>query len=260
MNATARTILVFVMLVGAVVVASLVYRRSVPATPAGSAAVGAIPGPIDEDSLHPELKLALDAFGEHREQDAIRHFRAVPTDSPNYPTALRHLAILSARAGNYDDAIASLLQLVGQRPDDPEVHASLGWVFYLAERYEDAEFAALRALELDPAHISTRFNIGLYRIAQGRAQLAISSYIRALRADPNGEYVTRHRDRLRAFHDEHSERPAPHYALAFFADSMQDPRTEIDELEHYLELAVAGPEKDAAAEQLKQARAEVGGV
>ncbi|MCH7779650.1 MAG: tetratricopeptide repeat protein [Acidobacteria bacterium] len=260
MNATVRTILVFVLLVGAVVVASLVYRRSVPATAAGPAGAGAIPGPIDESSLHPELKLGLDAANEDRGQDAIRHFRAVPADSNNYPTALRHLAILAAREGDYDDAIASLLQLTKQRPDDPEVHASLGWVFYLAEHYNDAEYAALRVLELDPSHVSTRFNLALYRIAQGRNQLAISSYIRAMRADPNGKQVTRHRDRLRFFHDEHLDRPTPHYALAFFADSMQDPRTEIDELEHYLELATAGPEKDAAEEQLEQARAEVGGV
>ena len=259
MNATVRTILVFVLLVGAVVVASVVYRRSASGT-AGPAAASAAAQPLDESSLHPELKLGLDAVNEDREQDAIRHFRAVPPDSVNYPSALRHLAILAAREGNYDDAIASLLQLTKQRPDDPEVHASLGWVFYLAEHYNDAEYAALRVLELDPSHVSTRFNLALYRIAQDRNQLAISSYIRAMRADPNGKQVTRHRDRLRFFHDEHLDRPTPHYALAFFADSMQDPRTEIDELEHYLELATAGPERDAAVEQLEQARAEVGGA
>lgn len=259
MNATVRTILVFVLLVGAVVVASVVYRRSTSGT-AGPAAASTAAQPVDESSLHPELKLGLDAVSEDREQDAVGHFRAVPPDSEHYSSALRQLAILAAREGDYDDAIASLLQLTKQRPDDPEVHASLGWVFYLAEHYNDAEYAALRVLELDPNHVSTRFNLGLYRIAQGRNQLAISSYIRAMRADPNGKQVTRHRDRLRFFHDEHLDRPTPHYALAFFADSMQDPRTEIDELEHYLELATAGPEKDAAEEQLEQARAEVGGV
>jgi len=259
MNATVRTVLVFVVLVGVVVFASLVYRRSVSGTAAKTASSGATVQPVDEGSLHPELKLGLDAFGADRETDAIRHFRAVPPGSPNYSTALRHLAILAAREGDYDDAIASLLQLTKQRPDDPEVHASLGWVFYLAEHYNDAEYAALRVLELDPSHVSTRFNLALYRIAQGRNQLAISSYIRAMRADPNGKQVTRHRDRLRGFHDEHSDQPAPHYALAFFANSMQDPRTEIDELEHYLKLAAAGPEKDAATKQLQQAHAAVGG-
>jgi len=259
MNATVRTILVFALLIGAVVLATFVYRKSASGNVAKTASNGAAVQTVDEASLHPELKLALDAVNEDREEDAIRHFRAVPADSPNYSTALRHLAILAARQGNYDEAVGSLLQLVGQRPDDPEVHASLGWVFYLAERYRDAEFAALRALEIDPVHVSTRFNIGLYRIAQGRAQLAISSYIRAMHADPNGKQITRHRDRLRNYRDEHPFQPAPPYALAFFANSMQDPRTEIDELEHYLELAVAGPEKDAATKQLELARAEVGG-
>ena len=204
MNATVRTMLVFALLVGAVVLASFLYRRSASGTEA-KPDVGAAVQTVDETSLHPELKLALDAFGEGREEDAIQHFRAVPADSPNYPTVLRHLAILTARQGNYDEAIASLLQLVGQHQDDPEIHASLGWVFYLAERHEDAEFAALRALELDPGHVATRFNIGLYRIAQGRTQLAISSYIRAMRMDPNGTQITRHRDRLRLLHDAHHQ-------------------------------------------------------
>ena len=105
MNATVRTILVFVLLVGAVVVASVVYRRSVSGTAAGPAGPGAAAQPVDESSLHPELKLALDAVGEDREQDAIRHFRAVPPDSPNYPTALRHLAILSG--DSYSNASGS---------------------------------------------------------------------------------------------------------------------------------------------------------
>ncbi len=127
-------------------------------------------------------------------------------------------------------------------------------MFFLAERPRDAEFAALRALELAPDHKSTRYNIGLYRVAQGRSQLAISSYIRALSNDPNATQVSRHRDRLWAFHDEHPEMPAPHFALAFFADAMQDPRAEIDELEHYLELALPGPERDAAVKKLAEVR------
>jgi len=256
MNATVRTMLVFALLVGAVVVASLVYRRSAGGTVARPDAAVQL---VDEASLHAELRLGLDALGEGREEDAVRHFHAGPTAAPNDATVLRQLAILAARGGNYDGAIDSLLQLVAQHQDDPEVHASLGWVFYLAQRYADAELAALRTLELDPAHIATRFNIGLYRIAQGRTQLAISSYIRAMRADPSGKYVTRHRDRLRGFHDEHSDQPAPHYALAFFANSMQDPRTEIDELEHYLQLAAGGSEKDAATKKLAEVRAEVSG-
>ena len=260
MNATVRTILVFLLLVGAVVFASLIYRKTASGTASEPTATDAAVQPVDEGALDPELKLALDALAEDRREDAMRHFQAVPTDSPDYPTALRHLAILNASQGSYDEAIASLMQLMAQRQDDPEVHASLGWVFYLAERYTDAEYAALRALELDPGHVSTRFNIGLYRIAQGRTQRSVSSYIRAMRADPHGTQVTRHRDRLRSFHDEHPDSPAPHYALAFFADSMQDPRTEIEELEHYLQLAAPGSEKDAATTKLEQVRAEVGGA
>jgi len=259
MNATVRTILVFCSLVGAVVFASLVYRGSVGKVAEQPQERAPAPQPVDEASLHPDLKLALEAIGEGRDDDAMRHFSAVPHDSPDYPTVLRHTAVLNARQGNYDEAVESLLQLVGQRQEDPEVHASLGWVFYLAERYRDAEVAALRALELDPDHIPTRFNIGLYRIAQGRTQVAISSYIRAMRGDPNGTQVTRHRDRLESFRDARPDLPGPHYALAFFANSMQDPRSEIEELERYLELATAGPEKDAALKQMEQVRAKVGG-
>ncbi|NIL99517.1 MAG: tetratricopeptide repeat protein [Acidobacteria bacterium] len=253
MNATARTLLVFFLLLVAVVVASFLYRGSRSATE-NVAAEGPVAAAVDPETLHPELKQALDAMAENRDDDAIGHLRAVPADSPNYPTVLRHLAVLTARKGNFEEAIQSLLALTERYADDPEIHASLGWVFYLADRPRDAEFAALRALELAPDHKATRYNIGLYRVAQGRSQLAISSYVRALRNDPNATQVTRHRDRLWALHDEHPELPAAHFALAFFADAMQDPRTEVDELEHYLERALPGPERDAAVKKLEQVR------
>lgn len=260
MNALVRTLVVFVLLAGVVIVASLVYRNTMSETPTVETATNPEPQPVDETNLNPEIKLGLDALRDDRPEDAIAHFRAVPVNDPDYPTALRHLAVQTARRGDYDEAVESLKRLVVQQPDDPEVHASLGWVFYLAKRYEEAELAALRTLELDAGHLSTRYNIGLYRIAQGRTNLAISSYIRAMRADPDGQQVTRHRDRLRDLHEELAEAAGPHYGLAFFANSMQDPRTEISELEHFLELAVEGPLREAAQRQLDQARANAGGA
>jgi len=259
MNATVRALLVFTLLVGAVVLASLVYRGSAKDSGVQPATDGAAGQAVDQADQHPELKLGLEAYEEGRIEDALQHLRAVPSDAPNYPSALTHIAILTASSGNYDGAILSLRLLAQQRAEDPEVHAALGWVFFLAERYQEAEYAALRALELDPGDVATRYNIGLYRIAQGRSQLAITSYIRAMNVDSDGAQVTRHRDRLRHLHDAHPDRAEPHYALAFFADSMQDPRTEIEELEHYLALTADGAEKDAASKKLEDVKAEVGG-
>jgi tetratricopeptide (TPR) repeat protein len=259
MNATVRALLVFGLLIGAVVLASLGCRGPAKDPGAKSAADDLAGQPVDMAELHPELKSGLEAYSEDRVEDALQHLRAVPEEAPNYPIALTHIAILTARGGDFDAALESLLRLVQQRPEDPEVHAALGWVFFLAERYEDAEFAALRALELDPVHLATRYNVGLYRVAQGRSQLALTSYIRAMNLDTYGAQVTRHRDRLRSLHDAQPDLVEPHYALAFFADSMQDPRTEIEELEHYLALAVDSVEKGAAAQKLEDLRAEVGG-
>ena len=111
MNATVRTVLVFLLLVGAVVFASLLYRGS---------ANGSVPAePVAAAPLHPELKLGLEALAEGREEESLTHFLSVPANSPHYPSALRNVAIVNARQGNYDEAIFSLKEMVNQSPDDP---------------------------------------------------------------------------------------------------------------------------------------------
>ena len=61
---------------------------------------------------------------------------AVPPEAPEYPTALQRLAVLQAKSGAVIEAQASMFRLLEMRPNDPEVHAVLGWLFYLAEDYD----------------------------------------------------------------------------------------------------------------------------
>ena len=258
MNASVRLLLVALALVGAVIFASLIYRNT-SQPPSGPAGETAAPEPVNEATLHPEFRAGLAALDEERNEDAARHFSAVPPEAPEYPTALQRLAVLQAKSGAVVEAQASMFRLLEMRPNDPEVHAVLGWLFYLAEDYDRAELAALRTLELDSEHLSTRYNVALYRVAQGRTQRAVSSYLRAMREDPSGREIAVHRERLRDYHDDHPESLSAHYALAFVANAMQDRVTETEELEHYIELAPEGPELEAARVKLREAREAVSG-
>lgn len=255
MNPTVRTILVFLALVAAIVGASLMYRKI--GAPAQTSAETE-PVALDESTLQPETRIAVQAEREGRGDEALEHFLAIPGTSPDYPLALERIAVILARRGQYVDAQARIFELMHLFPGDAEPHGIMGWLFYLDEDYDRAELAALRALELDPGHLSSRYNIGLFRVAQGRSQRAVASYTRAMRDDPSGRKIALHRERLRAFHDEHPEQAATHYVLAFVAGSMQDHRTEIEELQHFIEIAPLGPELKAAHIKLKQTREAVG--
>ena len=251
MNSTLRTILVFVALVMAVLIASTVYRGTAVPQETAPAAEAV---PVDESTLHPEMRHGLRALSEGRDDAAIVHFRAVPADSPDFGAAQLRGAIALAKRGDLKEAQLALFAVSERNPDNPEVLASLAWLFYLDADYDRAERTALRTLELDPAHLDTRYNIALYRVGQGRTQAAVRSYLRAMREDPAGREISVHRERLYTFHESHPDVPAGHYALAFLANSMQDRRTEIDELEHFLELVPEGSEAESARQKLSEAR------
>lgn len=256
MNSTIRTILIFVALIVAVLGASLFYRRAADPTPQGAVAQ---PTQIDETTLHPEMRKGLEALREERAEDAIAHFQAVPDDSSDYGAALLRAAVELAKRGDIEQAQVSIYELSQRHPDNPETLAVLGWLFYLGEDYDRAELAALRTLEINPGHVAARYNLALYRTAQGRSQASVRSYLRALREDPDGAEIALHRERLSVYHDDHPYEPAAHYALAFIANSTQDRETEVEELEHYLELVPEGTEADGARQRLQEAREALGG-
>jgi tetratricopeptide (TPR) repeat protein len=204
------------------------------------------------------MQNGLRALREGRDDEAITHFRAVPEDSPDFAAAQLRGAVALAKRGDIEQAQVAMFAVTERNPDNPEALAVLGWLFYLGGDYDRAEHAALRTLELDPGDLATRYNIALYRVAQGRTQAAVRSYLRAMREDPAGREISLHRERLYSFHENHPDNPAAHYALAFVANSMQEPRTEIDELEHYLKLVPDGAEAEAARIKLEAAREELG--
>lgn len=256
MNSTVRTLLVLVALIVAIVIASSVYRRTADPARAQSPVHAAT---RNESQVHPELQAALGALREQRNEDALAHFQAVPADSPDYTAARLRYAVELAKGGKLLEAQTSLYQLSQRFPDDAEIQALLGWLFFLAQDYERAERTALRTLEIAPDHLATRYNVALYRVALGQTQPAVRSYVRAIRADPAGHEVALHRERLREFHERHTDLPATHYALAFLANATQDRRTEVEELEHFLLLVDSGVEADGARARLAEARKALGG-
>lgn len=256
MNFVVRALMILALLVAAVVGATFVYKRSAPDRDAASThqATDSTGEAAEAPELTEEFSAGLLALKEERDDDALTIFESIPSSSPDYTRALQQLGVLYARQDELEKALDTMLLLTANLPDDPDTHALMGWVLYLAGHYREAEISALRVLELDPTHVATRYNIGLYRTAQNRTQEAVTAYIRAMKLDPEGTQVTRHRERLAVYHDQNEQLPAPHYLLAFFANSMADRENEIVELEHFLGLVPGGAEAENARVQLEKAR------
>ena len=117
MNPTVRTILVFLALVAAIVAASVMYGKIGAPAPTSAETE---PFALDESTLQPEMRVAVQAEREGHEDEALELFLAIPGTSPDYPLALERSAVILARRGQYVDAQARIFELMHLFPDDAE--------------------------------------------------------------------------------------------------------------------------------------------
>ncbi|MGH9403871.1 MAG: tetratricopeptide repeat protein [Terriglobia bacterium] len=86
---------------------------------------------------------------------------------------------------NADAAAAALEKLVRLTPNDPEVDANLGTVYYMQSRYEQAAERFQRALELNPQMPNVQPLLGICYAELGRPQKAITILSVAFQHPPN---------------------------------------------------------------------------
>jgi TolB-like protein/cytochrome c-type biogenesis protein CcmH/NrfG len=87
----------------------------------------------------------------------------------------------SAAVGRIVSAIEQALAL---EPDLAEAHASLGNIYWLSWRFEDAERALRRAITLDPNYATAHLWLGRVLQADGRVDEALIELQRAVELDP----------------------------------------------------------------------------
>jgi len=199
---------------------------------AAALVAGASSDPVTEDA-------ALTALG-----------RAAPFFT--YPFERR-----SFLAFDRDDALtaASVLAVAVDLDAESDLYwTNLGWAWYLLGRLERSESASLRALELDPAQVVARYNLGLVRVVTGRLDPALADYREALRFDPDvdAEAVAD----LVAAEERYPDAVGVAFALGFLLESSGDRAGAAAAYERYL-ARVAGAPGSAGGDTSRAREADV---
>ena len=258
MRGDLKTVLLFVGILAIVVVSSFLYSRSLnTAGPVGAASTP-LGDPALPESLHPQLEAGLQALREKRTDEALLLLDLVPEDDPGYGVALSRLGFVLQRSGDLDGSLARYERLADLQHENPQAQTLVAWAYFRVGRFRDAELAALRALELDPAQNESRYDVALYRLASGELIQGIAAYHRAMAKDSRGLHFERAFEDLRQLHGANPELDGVHYALAFFAKTRNRRQLEITELEHFLERNPEGPAVEYARAALEEAREVVG--
>lgn len=110
----------------------------------------------------------------------------------------------SFERGEYEKALDSYLKLKQDNPSDPEIDYNLGETYYRLEKYDEAEGAFERALNIPDKkrRKETLYNLGNAAYRQNKLEEALSYYEKALQMDPdyekaklNSEFVKRQKQK-----------------------------------------------------------------
>ena len=250
MSPALRTALVVIGAFAAVVLASVFYSRVLRQAPVETASRPTPGVAADAPPLHPGIEAGLRALKDNRLDEARTSFESVPASDPSYFIARGQLASALLRAGDARGSVRVLEELAALQPDSPEIAERLAWGYYRLGDPERAELNALRGVEIDGTRAQLRYAVGLFRLAAGRTIEAVPAYKRAMEADTGRRNVGDALMQLFTLGAERPDLPGVHYVAAFFANAMQRPELERQELERFLEAESSGPLAANARAQL----------
>lgn len=101
-------------------------------------------------------------------------FRKAAMLAPGSVEVLRYRAYLARTLGQVDQSISLYRQAIALDPLRANFHLALGYEFYLANRFEEAQNALRRAQELNPQLSSLHLTFGKISLAQGQPQQALT--------------------------------------------------------------------------------------
>ena len=99
------------------------------------------------------------------------------------------LAEASAGAEHYMDAIAEYEAAIKLAPNEPRLHEDLGTQYRLAGKFQEAEQAYLKELEIYPENITAQYRLGVIAVEQGDPARGKALIEGALRVKPELQHA-----------------------------------------------------------------------
>jgi tetratricopeptide (TPR) repeat protein len=117
---------------------------------------------------------------------AIAAYRAALQQDAQFRRASNNLILALVKAGKGEEAVQRARALVGQAPNDPDRHFTLG-LAQSEQNLDEAMKSFRRALEIDPRHALARYNLALALNRADRTAEAIEEMKTTVANDPRPE-------------------------------------------------------------------------
>ena len=137
-----------------------------------------------QDRISREFDRAEHDLSEGRIDNGIATLQQVLTDKPNLAKAHGRLGTLYAHKGRTNEALEHWGSVVKHDPDDAYGEGMVGWHWYLQNQPEKALTALTRADEIEPFSFRVNFNLALTLLKLNRPTEAIARLQKANRIEP----------------------------------------------------------------------------
>ncbi|MFP3928988.1 MAG: tetratricopeptide repeat protein, partial [Desulfobacteraceae bacterium] len=145
--------------------------------------------------------MALGSILEHegKGEEAEAYYRKALEKKEDFAPAANNLAWRIAESGgNIDEALKFAQIAKRNAPESPGVMDTLGWIYYLKERYPSAISELEDALQLAPEHPVILYHAGMAYYKDGQKEKARERLEKALEIDPDFEGAEEARETLDA--------------------------------------------------------------
>ncbi len=88
------------------------------------------------------------------------------------------------RSGQYDEALASLMPILGKNPKDPNALYILGLAHQKKGQWNEAAAALLQVNEISPGFVAAHYQLGVCYQQMGETDKALGAYGKAMELDP----------------------------------------------------------------------------
>lgn len=128
------------------------------------------------------------------DEQVEKAWRHVIAKNPNYAKSYNELGYLELNRGNYDLAIEHMQKYAFLAPELANPHDSLGDVYTVLGRYEDAESEYQTAIRMQPDFYFSLINLGRVYLARGEIRRGVE-ILEALRSQVAGSELEQNVDR-----------------------------------------------------------------